>query len=345
MFSIGILGFIVWSLVVALLYCEVKVINLAICFNSSTLVDTSFLASTVILLVSCIGQVGYVNTKIKSKNFISFTQLAGNRFLSSISETARKKSFKFEVFNNFRKLSGLKPLDYNWLTWFVGFTEGDGAILAIKLPHAVINFSKINTYRSIRIVLTQKEGKILYDIRDMLGFGDIKYYPAGKNSNDLYRLVVTDIKNIFNLALIFNGNLVLPHRIIQLSSWVLFLKERDLWFYGDCQKVSHSVTPTLKDSWLSGFTEAEGCFKVNITARFNTVTGFRVRPRFLLDQKDAYEILLIIRNLFGLGRVTLRGKTNKVYRCSVDSFKSLILVRDYFFTLPLKTKKAKSFEN
>ena len=43
MFSIGTLGFIVWSQMVALLYCEVKVKNLAICFNSSTLVDTYFM--------------------------------------------------------------------------------------------------------------------------------------------------------------------------------------------------------------------------------------------------------------------------------------------------------------
>lgn len=165
MFSIGTLGFIVWSQMVALLYCEVKVRNLAICFNSSTLVDTYFLASTVIRPLR-------YNTKI-SNNSTSFTQLAGNRYLSSTSETTRKKSFNLEVFNNFRN--------------------------------------------------------------------------------------------------------------------------------------------------LSGFTDAEGCFNVNITSRTDTISGFRVRPRFLLDQKDAYETLSIIRNLFGFGRVTLRGKTNNVYRYSIDS--------------------------
>ena len=140
MFSIGTLGFIVWSQMVALLYCEVKVINLAICFNSSTLVDTKILALTVFRPLQH-------NTKI-SNNSTSFTQLAGNRYLSGTSETTRKKSFNFEVFNNFRKLSGLKPLDYNWLTWFIGFTEGDGAILSN-------NLSKLNKTKSLRFVLTQ----------------------------------------------------------------------------------------------------------------------------------------------------------------------------------------------
>ena len=40
MLSIGVLGFIVWSYTVALPYCEVGVTNLAICWNSLTLVGT-----------------------------------------------------------------------------------------------------------------------------------------------------------------------------------------------------------------------------------------------------------------------------------------------------------------
>ena len=83
MFSIGTLGFIVWSQLVALLYCEVKVTNLAICFNSSTLGDTYFLALTI-----------FFSAKI-SNNSTSFTQLAGNRYLSSTSETTCKKSLNF----------------------------------------------------------------------------------------------------------------------------------------------------------------------------------------------------------------------------------------------------------
>ena len=62
MFSIGILGFLVWSQFfpcsedwVALSYCEVGVTNLAICWNSSTLLGT-----------------------FSRKNISSYTQSAGN---------------------------------------------------------------------------------------------------------------------------------------------------------------------------------------------------------------------------------------------------------------------------
>lgn len=92
MFSIGILGFIVWSHLVALLYCEVEVINIAICWNSFKLVNTFY-----------------------SKNFTSYTQSAGNLNILSSSETKRDKSFNFYLFNSERKSLGLKPINFNWL--------------------------------------------------------------------------------------------------------------------------------------------------------------------------------------------------------------------------------------
>lgn len=77
MFSIGILGFIVWSLL-GLFYCEVEVINCAICWNGFMLVGT-----------------------LNSKNPISYTQSAGNRFYTSSSETTRAAShFNFEAFRS-----------------------------------------------------------------------------------------------------------------------------------------------------------------------------------------------------------------------------------------------------
>jgi hypothetical protein len=313
MFSIGILGFLVWSLtfsnyrlqanltdlieLVALPHCEVGVTNLAVCWNSLVLTGT-----------------------FNSKNLVSYTQSAGNLYtkgLRSSSETIRETSRNFETYN--KHSSNL--ISTEWLTWFIGFSEGDGAIITTP-----------------RFVLTQKEGAILHHVQEVLGFGIVREFDG------YYRFIVSDPQSILLLVYIFNGNLVLPHRKKQLGDWINALnKNRNL----ELSLEPNLVKPNLSDEWLSGFTDAEGCFNVSIQPRVNTVTGYRVSLRFLLDQKNAESTLLLIRDLFKFGQVNVRGPLcgNGVYRYSNNTFKGLLPVRDYFLTFYLKTKKAESFKH
>jgi hypothetical protein len=307
MFSIGILGFLVWSQLVALPQHEMGVINLAVCWNSLVLTST-----------------------FNSKNLVSYTQSAGNPYtskagLKSPSETICKISRKFEIFNK----NSNKLISNEWLTWFIGFSEGDGAILTTK--------------NKARFVLTQKENAILYHIQEVLGFGTVREFEG------YYRFIVTDPQNILLLVYIFNGNLVLPYRQKQLGEWIntqLFNSVAYLEL-ALLPKAEDPILmkPNLSDAWLSGFTDAEGCFNIAIQPRYNTVTGFRVSLRFLLDQKNAETTLLHIRDLFKFGQVFVRGETNGVYRYNNNIFKGLLPVRDYFLAYPLKTKKADSFKH
>jgi hypothetical protein len=104
-----------------------------------------------------------------------------------------------------------------------------------------------------------------------------------------------------------------------------------------------AVTITLQDAWLSGFTDAEGCFNVSVTRNARYALGNVVKMRYILDQKDS-TILLTIQNLFGFGKVTLRTKTDGVYRYTATGFKSMNDVISYFKAFPLYTKKAQSFD-
>lgn len=196
MLSIGILGCLVWSqFVMALLCCEIKVIIFAICWNSLVLLGTLY-----------------------SKNLSNFTQSAGNlifNFNKSSSETTREISFfNLDPFHNIYNTNyeTKKKISDDWLTWFIGFTEGDGAILTFN--------------DKLKFILTQKEGTILYHIQEVLGFGKVKKYsnnlkndssslPSSVN-NEYYRFIVEDFKHILILAHLFNGNLVLPNRSKQL---------------------------------------------------------------------------------------------------------------------------------
>ena len=355
MFSIGILGFLVWSLfqiifnsleylprlvdmliwledsfLVALLYCEIKIINIAVCWNCLVLISTF--------------------QPKAGKNLISFTQSAGNLYtksLKSSSEITRDTSFDFTLFKIFysrinqQHLQGQGQLaapDFNWLTWFIGFSEGDGAILTYKGRPT--------------FVITQKEKEILLHIQKVLGFGIVREYKS------FSRYFVLDKQNIYLLTLLFNGNLVLEHRKSQLSYWIQALNKtiasnkpalknkQSLWTVdlSDINLIDKLIKPTLNDAWLSGFTDAEGCFNVKIDKRSNTVTGFRVMLRFILDQKNSQYLFLQIRDLFSYGAVSLRGASNGVYRYQVNSFKGLIPVRNYFLIFPLKSKKLLSFK-
>ena len=123
MFSIGILGFLVWSYPVltglnkeqvALFCSDTEVINRAVCWNSSTLLVT------------------FICT-----NLSSFTKSAG--YINLISRTISSEitcKTSCQNFNAFQalyaKLGFSNSISENWLSWFVGFTEGDGAILIYK---------------------------------------------------------------------------------------------------------------------------------------------------------------------------------------------------------------------
>jgi hypothetical protein len=306
---------------VGLPLCELWVIIIAICWNSLVLTGT-----------------------FDSKNLVSYTQSAGNLYTNSLRSSSEticdtslyskelnketNKNFNFQLFNQYSK----KIINQEWLTWFIGFSEGDGAILITK--------------GRARFVLTQKEGAILQHIQEVLGFGEVKKFTS------YYRFIVTDTPSILLLVYIFNGHLVLPHRQKQLGEWINLLNKTPFGPSLPDGKKENKLTlnprlikPTLEDSWLSGFTDAEGCFNVSIRARINTITGYRVSLRFLLDKKNAESTLLNIKNLFNFGQVNLRGETNAVYRYSNDSIKGLLPVRDYFLAFSLKTKKKESFEH
>ena len=319
MMSIGVLGFIVWSWVMmASPYSDIRTkINFAICWNSLVLIST-----------------------LNGKNLISYTRSADNLSLyslnedkQSVSETTRETSFRFYAFYDYYYLlfKSKPALSDDWLTWFIGFTEGDGAI---------------QTYgegKRTRFVLTQKESKILYEIQYKLNIGVVKHFPQGKSgkNNDFYRLIVDNPSHILLLAFMFNGNLVQEHRIKQLSLWVNALNNR----YGH-QTIQLNDTPvsiTLQDAWLSGFTDAEGCFNVSITKNSRYTLGHVVKMRYMLDQKDI-DILNKVCEIFGFGKVSLRSSTDNVYRFTATGFKVLNNVIAYFNLFPLKTKKDLSFQ-
>lgn len=255
-----------------------------------------------------------------SKNLYNYTKLAGNlKNYTSSSETKRKEIFNFD---QFFKIYG-KNIDTDWLIWFIGFSEGDGSI-------SVYN-------NKLRFVITQKEGDILYHIQKTLAIGKVT-----KNKDNYYRYSIHNQQEILKLVYIFNGNLVIPYRIKQLSFWLSILIQLNY----NIIFIDQPVYPSFNDPWISGFTDAEGCFNVMINKRKESKLGVRIILRYILDQNNFYNNFKHIRSLFNGGFIQLRSSKNKNehYRFTINTFHLIELIIIYFDTFPLKTMKYKNYE-
>lgn len=227
-----------------------------------------------------------------------------------------------------------KYIDPKWLAWFIGFSEGDGGL------HVYNN--------QCLFAITQSEESVLQEIKSVLGFGKV-YFDSSVNS---YRYRVHGKSNILILATLFNGRFASKNKIEQLGNWLKVLnKKSEVITYNP-----NPFKPTLSDGWLSGFTDAEGCFYISVVKQKAKLTVIsskgeeekvekiysRVRLRFNLDQKDE-SLLLHIKSLFGFGSVN-KTRDPGVFKYSNGSFKANSVTVDYFESFPLKTKKQASFQ-
>lgn len=194
MMSIGVLGFVVWSQRLAFHICEDMVINFAVCWNSLVLIST-FNSENLISYAKSAGNFSFICSilLVKSKNYEMKTD-------KSSPETTRETSFNYDDYRNISGKNSDKISD-NWLTWFIGFSEGDGAFFTGKDKRLIF-------------VLTQKETAILNHIHETLSIGRVRIY------GPFSRYRVDDKKGIAILIALFNGNLVLNKRKVQVKKWL-----------------------------------------------------------------------------------------------------------------------------
>lgn len=102
--------------------------------------------------------------------------------------------------------------------------------------------------------------------------------------------------------------------------------------------LSKNVVPSMKDNWLAGFTDAEGCFTCSLLKNSSAY-----RFRYLVAQKGIENkgILEILQSFFG-GKVTSMHVPD-MYQLTVNGCKNAEKVMHYFDTYSLRTKKKESF--
>lgn len=237
--------------------------------------------------------------------------------------------FNFDAFNTaYTKAYPNKPIpSKNFLEWLVGFVEGDGSFI-------------VNKRGDLQFVITQStpDIQVLNYIMEILGFGRV--IKQGSNTS---RFVVNSKAQAYLIILLFNGNLVLPVKVDSFNKFLTaynFLASNPNAKYNlpTVTLIFNSILPTLIDSWLLGFVDAEGSFSCSFLSNSN---GFRYR--FLVAQKFAINLPVLqhIAKLLG-GTVFAHSQpdTNEVIVNGISNMKH---VRAYFDKNQMLTKKAASY--
>jgi hypothetical protein len=103
---------------------------------------------------------------------------------------------------------------------------------------------------------------------------------------------------------------------------------------------NNSLT-NLNPWFITGFTDAEGCFTIKVQPNANLKTKWRIRPVFsiTLNSKDL-NLLESIKFSIGAGTISQSGKT-AIY--AVESIKDLPLIISHFDKYPLITQKVSDY--
>jgi hypothetical protein len=273
------------------------------------------------------------------------------------SETTREamlqQNFNFDFTDyNAHKPSHIKNLDENFLTWFIGFVEGDGSFWTrftsanAEYSHCSSSFQANATNKRVEFEITQHEKniRVLYYIRTKLGFGRVITYQ--KDGQTYGRWFTSKKENILRLVYLLNGNLILEKRREQFKEWV---KEINLMWNLTLPIKNSTLKVSFQNAWFAGFVEADGGFYTNVLQNFKygkrPKGGYYVKFKtvFYITQLGELEFLEDIQALVGcttkIGTVT-NGRTKVLYnRLTITPSNCINLLLNYFTKFPLKGSK------
>lgn len=263
--------------------------------------------------------------------YVIYTDIIVNRINNKEKdslETTRDVIYNFKNYLNY-KPNQKKKINNQFLEWFIGFTEGDGSFIICK--------NKIY----FDITQTLSDVQILYYIKKELGFGKV-LIRSEKNRN-VGVFYVTSEENFLRLITIFNGNLSTLYKKEQFKNWLNTFNNQ---YNKNLLFIDRLVSPSLNSGWISGFSDAEGCFSGRV--KKCRTYKFKKGPHltFSISQKELYIIKelrrVLINEEFGLKNINYdKSWSGWVFHSS--SFIKLKVIRNYFSRYKLKTKKLLAF--
>jgi hypothetical protein len=217
--------------------------------------------------------------------------------------------------------------DNDFLNWFIGFTEAEDSFI---IYHKYCIFFEIT--RNIKYI------SLLYNIKTFLGFGSvIKSLDYNKKKVCSF-VVILNNKHLYILALIFNGNLRSEYRKNQFKEWYKLLELQAIEYVFP-KFINNKINVSLSDSWLSGFTDTQGCFQ----ARIEDCKILKLKKQLILVfslTNEHPEILNDIKLALKLiNKICFLEEKTKTYQLLTQDFKKQKILINYFRLYPLKSQK------
>ena len=254
-------------------------------------------------------------------------------YISKIKYTAKKYYSGYLNGNDNDKNNINSKVLFN--SYLAGLFEGDGHIW---FPNH--NIKKKHNPRFC-ITFALKNEPLAKKFIEILGSGFIRYKPK----NNACVLVVSPVYGLKKIVECINGEFRTP-KITQLHNLIDWLNKNHS---SNIIKLSLKKGNLSKDSWLSGFVDADGSFSIQHTKLENNAKKRKISCRLRIEQrlcdpiskKSYFDVLTEIAVLLNCNLKTRKQKStgNEYFNITASNRISLSIILTYFNKFPLYSSK------
>lgn len=326
MFSIGILGFLVWSHHMFSVGLDVDT-NAQVSTDKKILLYAGNLLYCSPLVPITIGKIcnswqSAGNFRLKPKAMIislgrSIYLYKVNLFVFSMS---KNRSYSTYVkYSELSKISDHPPINNKELTdlefgfYLAGLIEGDGWC----------------GNKTIQILFHESDTFLAYYLKKRIGYGNV-YKIKDKKA---VRYICNHTKGLEVIINLINGKLVSNYKYDQLIK-----HNYPSLFNITILKPTQIIS--LNNHWLAGFTDADGCFYISVVKSKSHSIGYSVRLEYSLKQNDSLPLTLLY-NLIKKGNLSHYSTGIWCYKSTGYSTAHILI--QYFDKFNLQSSKFVNF--